>query len=168
MTDLTQQSLQEIASMLLLIHDYYLKDAFGSDVLVALMTILRDARLLGQVPLIEAERIRRQVTPKADRQLGYELFYEWLRGVSKVVYAITDHTGGRKELHLLLTMYVLPNAVPVVQKRNLQTMTLPYYTDSALESMVKFADFLYFWFRTALTQQVAIRMYIMLKGTNLT
>lgn len=154
MNDVTQQSLQEIASLLLLIHDYYFKNAMGSDVLVALMTVLRDACLLDQVSLIEAERIRRQVMHKADRQLGYELFYEWLRGVSKVVYAVSDHAGAKKELHLLLTVYILPNAVPIVQQRSLQTITLPYYTDSALESMVKFADFLYYWFRAILTQQV--------------
>ncbi len=140
------QSLQEIASLLLTIHDIYLKDVVGSDILVALITLLRDTKLNTFVSILDAEKLRRAVMRNGESHLGYELFYEWLRDVGKLVFK-DNEIGGKKALQQLLTHDILPFAASMDNYRHpSHSVSLPYYTESALEVMIHNADFLYLWF----------------------
>jgi hypothetical protein len=140
------QSLQEIASLLLMIHDVYLKDVMGSDILVALVSFLQDTQLNVMVSILDAEKLRRKVMRNGESNLGYELFYEWLRAVGELVYK-ADEMGGKKALQYLLTQHILPFASTMNGRSHpIYSINLPYYTESALEVMTQHADFLYLWF----------------------
>jgi hypothetical protein len=140
------QSLQEIASLLLMIHDFYLKEVVGTDILVALFSFLQDTHLNILVSILDAEKLRRGVMRNGESHLGYELFYEWLRAVGEFVYK-ADDIGGKKALQHLLTQHILPFASTMDSRSHpSHSINLPYYTESALEVMVQNSDFLYLWF----------------------
>ncbi len=151
------QSLQEIASLLLLIHDFYLKETFGSDILVSLMTLIVDVNLQDLVSVIDAERLRGCVMKFGETQMDYELFYEWLRGIGQLVYP-ADDVGGKKALHFLLTQHIMPFAVNIQNDfetyGQVHTKYLPFYTEAALKTMIHNSEFLYLWFLHILQQQV--------------
>lgn len=149
------QSLQEIASLLLLIHDFYLKEAHGSDVLVALMTFIEDISLHDVVSVLDAERLRRASMRLGETQMDYELFYAWLRGVGRLVYHSED-VGGKRALHYLLTKFIMPIAARVERDSALHGRAtprpLPFYTEAALSALLAAEDFLYLWYLDVLQE----------------
>ncbi|KAJ1426006.1 hypothetical protein B484DRAFT_87171, partial [Ochromonadaceae sp. CCMP2298] len=149
-----RQSLQEIAGLLLLLHDYYLKDIFGNDILISLMVLLRDVGLAERVSLLDAERLRRSAMGSGEGDMGYELFYDWLRGVSQLVHKEYDATG-KKALHFLLTRYIVPFASQLHTHFETRSIQLPCYSDAALSVIVDYDDFILHWFCETLTQRPA-------------
>lgn len=73
-----QESLHEIASLLLMVHDFYLSQVTGSDIILALTTFIHDINLHQKVSILDVERCRRKVMGRAlSYIMGYELFYDW-------------------------------------------------------------------------------------------
>lgn len=152
-----QQSLQEIASLLLIVHDDYLKGVSGSDVLLALVELIDDVGLAGQVSLLDAERLRRMVMQEHESDMGYELFYDWLRGVGQLVSVDRD-AGGKKALHYLLTQYIIPFASTLGTRSSGSDSvvhSLPYYDRSALRTMSDHDTFILLWFHDLVHQVCA-------------
>ena len=143
------QSLQEIASLLLLVHDYYLKDVYGNDILVSLTVLIRDVGLSGIVSLLDIERLRRLIMEQSNHDMGYELFYDWLRAVGQLVFNDNDTTG-KKALHYLLTRYVIPFASKIElnteESRHAYGANMPFYSDGTLQVMVEYGDFILLWY----------------------
>jgi hypothetical protein len=145
-----QQSLQEIASLLLIVHDDYLKGVFGADVLLALWELLEDVGLSSLVSLLDAERLRRSVMQDSDADMGYELFYDWLRGVGQLVSKDRD-VGGKRALHYLLTQFIIPFASTLGTRASSGApvdYSLPYYSRAALSAMSDCDSFLLLWFHS--------------------
>ena len=72
-----QNSLREIAELLLLLHESYLSQSIGSSAVVeALLLFVRDIGLGEVLSVIEVERCRRRVMLSDDAYMGYEQFYE--------------------------------------------------------------------------------------------
>lgn len=138
------QSLQEIASLLLLVHDDYLKDVYGNDILNSLMALLNDVGLFEKVSILDAERLRRNVMGSSDSDMGYELFYDWLRGIGQLVCNDRD-IAGKKALHSLLTKYIIPFASTMESSKK-SSNDLPFFTEEALRVMVEYDEFLVHWF----------------------
>lgn len=138
------QSLQEIASLLLLVHDDYLRDVFGNDILTSLTVLLRDVGLSGVVSILDSERLRRNVMGGSDGDMGYELFYDWLRGVGQLVHKDRDQTG-KKALHYMLTRYIIPFVSKTDGKPETSSVSnvveLPFFTDAALKVLVDNSNF---------------------------
>lgn len=149
------QSLQEIASLLLLVHDDYLRDVFGYEVLTSLTLLLKDVGLDSSVSILDSERLRRSVMGTSDSDMGYELFYDWLRGVGQLVYKDQDFTG-KKAVHYLLTRYIIPFASSKDENgegsKHSGEVYVPYYSDSALKVMVDYGDFLQNWYYEVVAQ----------------
>lgn len=149
------QSLQEIASLLLLVHDDYLRDVFGYEVLTSLTLLLKDVGLDSSVSILDSERLRRSVMGTSDSDMGYELFYDWLRGVGQLVYKDQDFTG-KKAVHYLLTRYIIPFASSKDENgegsKHSGEVYVPYYSDSALKVMVEYGEFLQNWYYEVLAQ----------------
>lgn len=149
-----QQSLQEIASLLLIVHDDYLKGVVDGEILSALVELIDDVGLGSQVSMLDAERLRRSVMKNSDADMGYELFYDWLRGVGQLVSRDRD-VGGKKALHYLLTQYIIPFASTLGTRSSssvLETHGLPYYTSAALKVMSDCDAFLVHWFYNMVAQ----------------
>lgn len=148
-----QQSLQEIASLLLIVHDDYLKGVSGADVLSALAELIDDVGLTQQVSILDAERLRRTVMQDNESDMGYELFYDWLRGVGQLVSSDRD-VGGKKALHYLLTQYIIPFASTLGTRSGSDGIvhSLPYYDGSALRIMSDFDSFFFLWFHDLVHQ----------------
>ena len=160
------QSLQEIASFLLLVHDYYLKGVHGSDVLVPLTVLIKDIGLSNSVSILDSERLRREVMGSNDSAMGYELFYDWLRGVGQLVFKGPD-AGGRRAVHHLITKHIVPYASKIKPNHRHSSSSsgledtnqneegdgkvsysfnMPYFTDAEMGVMVRYADFIQHWF----------------------
>lgn len=145
------ESLQEIASLLLLVHDYYLKDVYGSNILISLYILIHDAHLHNVVSILDCERMRRDVMSSNGDEMGYELFYDWLRGVAQFVFRDLD-LSGKKALHRLLVRYIIPFASKIEEEataesnKSLHNFDLPYYTESALKSFVSYHGFILHWY----------------------
>lgn len=112
------QSLQEIATLLLMFHENYF-DNEETTVLESLHSFIADIGLSSIVSLLDIERCRRIVTKDSvlNDPMSYELFYSWLREVAEHVYkiqhkvhSINNEGSRRKALHLLLTKYIIPFA----------------------------------------------------------
>jgi hypothetical protein len=149
------QSLQEIASLLLIVHDDYLKGVYGNDILSSLTELLEDVGLQSKVSVLDAERLRRAVMMSSDVDMGYELFYDWLRGVGQLVCNERD-VAGKKALHYLLTHYIIPFASTMGSRtesaRNASSVGVPCFTDSALRVMVEYDAFLLHWYYEIVTE----------------
>jgi len=142
------QSLQEIASLLLLVHDYYLKDVYSSNVLISLYILIHDAQLHHVVSILDCEKMRRDVMPSNTDEMGYELFYDWLRGIAQFVFRDLD-LSGKKALHRLLVRYIIPFASKIEASesdKSLHNFDLPYYTESAMKSFVSYHGFILHWY----------------------
>lgn len=149
------QSLQEIASLLLLVHDDYLRDVFGYEVLTSLTMLLKDVGLDNSVSILDSERLRRNIMGGSDSDMGYELFYDWLRGIGQLVYKDHDLTG-KKAVHYLLTRYIIPFASKKEDNghgsKHLGEVHVPYFSDSSLKVMVDYGEFIKCWYHEIIAQ----------------
>lgn len=164
----TATVLSEIASLLLLLHETYLRDASEwREILSALMTFLHDAKLSDLVSVLQVERLRRKVMPTQPASsskspkivMGYEMFYEWLREVSALVYPYSGENGRRRSLHSLLTQYIIPLATgPETSINNASgENTLDGKNDGALfpihaatlDAMIEYSDFMHLLYATS-------------------
>lgn len=138
------KSLQEIASLLLIVHDDYLKGATGHEVVSALYALIRDVGLTSKVSVLDIERLRREVMGDGDNEMGYELFYDWLRGVGLLV-APDKEAAGKKALHHLLTQHIIPFASSMGAKASefdLGSRDLPPMSGQIMRIMTIHDDFL--------------------------
>lgn len=159
------ESLQEIASLLLLVHDYYLKDVYSSNILISLYILIHDAQLHNVVSILDCERMRREVMPSNGDEMGYELFYEWLRSVAQFVFRDLDMSG-KKALHRMLVRYIIPFASKIEEEettaernKSLHNFDLPYYTESALKSFVSYHGFILHWYHELVHHVSCCSMY---------
>lgn len=140
------QSLQEIASLLLLIHDCYLNDSYGSDVLNSLINLVFDTGLDNIVSILDIEYCRTTVMNSTDVSMGYDLFYNWLRNIAHFVYKRSSIVG-KKALHRILIEYIIPFASQLdgrspVMKSRYSTNLSP----SFLRSIMNYSEFVTSWF----------------------
>ena len=108
-----QKSLQDIAQLLLYIHDDYLSTLEqAEDIQESLCLRVRDAGLSMHLTYLEIEAFRRKAMgpSSAPTLMDYELFYSWLKDVSFFVFRWDHLLGGRKSLHSILTRHVIPFA----------------------------------------------------------
>ena len=156
---MSQLSLHEIASFLLVVHDSYLKDAVGQDILTALMTLVHDMGLNDYVSILDAEYLRLKVMNLGEIHLGYDLFYDWLRGIGNIVYRGEYDASGRRALHYLLMQYVIPFASKLgtnKAEKSVKLIKLPYFTKAALKVMVDFSELLLLWYLEIQNEQVGL------------
>lgn len=114
------QSLHEIASLLVLVHDYYLEEARGREISLALYRLLYDVGLTDRVSFLDSERLRWKVMNNSAsnggyEKMGYEIFYDWLRQLAQFIFPYHESEdgsgnsgGSRHALHCLLVDYILP------------------------------------------------------------
>lgn len=115
-----QQSLQEIASLLFLLHDFYLNNVDSSDnILMSLWRFIQDIKLDHKISILDVEYLRQKAINNSQQgndhmYMGYEEFYHWLSGVGQ--YLLTPFQGNeanserarKQSLHHILTVYVIP------------------------------------------------------------
>lgn len=102
------QSLQEIASILLKIHDYYLKDSYDRDILPCLMGFIYDFGLNKVVSLLDVERLKKQKLGNNKRYMGYEDFYGWITLLASFLYGESTDKNGKKSLNYFLIHDIFP------------------------------------------------------------
>lgn len=118
-----QQSLQEIASLLFLLHDYYFNNMESSEsILMALWRFLQDIKLDHKLSILDVEHLRKIAMSSSQQSkdrpyMGYEEFYHWLSGLGMYLlapfqgaYQATDQIekARKQALHRILTVYVIP------------------------------------------------------------
>ena len=150
MDEILRDSLTEIAALLLLLHENYLKEAHGfENVLASLVRFLDDAGLEDIVTVIDAEILRREVMGRSDcrEMMGYDVFYAWLRQLAVKVFC-DNGDGGRRALHGLLITYILPLAVGERRLSNMQSNSYAVEVAkcSTLDTMIQYYDFIRFWY----------------------
>ncbi len=130
----SQSALQEIASLLLVLHDQYLTSDYPLAstprhmVLRSLIQFVIDIGLNDVLCVLDIERLRRHVmqgaiiaangtiassASTANNSMGYESFYDWLRKLSSFLFtrALIEKkptSAGKRELHHLLTSFIIP------------------------------------------------------------
>lgn len=144
--------LEEIANLLLILHDKYLHGAEGSTfILHQLMRLLHDLGLTENISLLDVERIRIQVMihkESKEKSMSYESFYEWLREIACLMFKKYDENGSRA-LNLLLTRHIIPFATN--EKEG--TLAVVSFTEghvsidnTSLRVLLPYGDFLTLWF----------------------
>mgnify|MGYP003386933391 CR=1 FL=1 len=117
-----QQSLRDIAELLLLIYDRYIKSAVSNDdVSFSLLSLLHSLNLLGNsISVLEAEYLRRSVlsTSKENDGMDYDQFYAWLRKVAEYWHQQGQSSAIDNSLERLLIERILPRAVAGFNEEN--------------------------------------------------
>ena len=152
MNNEVQKSLREIATLLLLLHEHYFHDHDDSyNVFNALRRFVYDIGLKDVISSIDIEKYRRYVMNNNDTSMNYEKFYDWLRGIASLVF---DGGGGKRALHSLLTIHIIPlaskGAVGTFDQRidisNTSQMISLKYDSIIFDVILKYSDFLHLWF----------------------
>ena len=162
-------ALQDVAKLLLIVYDDYVKGHEGNKVLQGLLLLLHDLNLTATVSILDAERLRLRVMRGAmgskKATMSYESFYEWLRHVACLVFDKFGESGSRA-LNMLLTQHIIPMAIKgkevsvvstvgrVVRTMNPttdhgttdSTTTSTTVDDQSLYVLNPYGDFLYLWF----------------------
>jgi hypothetical protein len=128
-------SLREIATLILLLHENYIKDSSGKNqILVSLVRFLTNGDICDKVSIIDAEILRRKVMYPDDTFMEYDKFYNWLRDVAKFIYEDSDNNS----LHSLLMDYIIPLA-----SKGTHENPIKYFLNNAsVDVMIIFFDFL--------------------------
>ena len=146
-----QTSLQEVADLLIVLHDEYLQDADGAAVLYQLLKLLHDLSLTEDICILDVERIRLKVMSHNgnEQTMSYESFYEWLREASVFIFRKFDEAGNRA-LSLLLTKYIIPFATKEKEGKFafvvLHTNGRDHLDEASLKALIPYGDFLRLWF----------------------
>ena len=151
--------IEDIASLLLMVHETYIEPFGGKEELKGLLSFLRDSGLLCNkyLSIIETERIRLKVmeghmsdsTTEADNSNSMDCsrFYYWLRDIANLVYEDTVD-GGRGALHKLLMNHIYPASTAKERSRNRLLQTLSLYDGSITKWILQTDDFLRWWYCT--------------------
>ena len=122
---------------------------YGGDILSKLMELLDDFGLQSKVSILDAEKMRRNIMGNSEADMGYELFYDWLRGIGQLVSSDRD-VAGKQALSSLLTHYIIPFAYSRANRNEIgekaKVSNLPYYTDGALKVLVDYDEFVVHYF----------------------
>jgi hypothetical protein len=107
------QSLQEIATLLLMIHETYIFSMNGTtDILTSLCKFLTITRLDFIFSIVDIEFVRRIIAKECQinllSKMEYEHFYIWLREIAKLYYSLPQDVSGGGALHFMLLKYIVP------------------------------------------------------------
>ena len=105
-----KDSLREIASLLMMIHDHYFKTVIGiQDTLSSLIRFVDDVGMSTSVSIIDIEVARNKCTLPSSPVFDSNCFYEWLKTIANTVFynAFKDE---KKNLYFVLVTYLLPFA----------------------------------------------------------
>ena len=150
------QSLQEIATLLLMFHENYF-DNEEVTVLESLCSFIDDVGLTPIVSVLDIERCRRAVMKDSSFSdpMSYEIFYSWLREIADHVYKMQfkvrfiDNDGGRrKALHLLLTKYIIPFATSEMITNSNEDNKYVFYgslKNDLLGCFLEYNNFIHLW-----------------------
>ena len=146
-----QPSLQEVAKLLIVLHDQYLKEAVGTAILHELMRLLRDLNLVDVLCILDVERMRLKAMKRNGdcTIMSYESFYEWLREASILIFKKFNETGSRA-LSLLMTKYIIPFATKEIKGKfaiiaNHSNVHVKL-DESTLCAYMPYGEFLHLWF----------------------
>jgi hypothetical protein len=160
-----KDSLHEIASLLLMIHDFYLSEAVGPQIIISLAAFIHDVGLDVKVSVLDIERCRRQIMGKNLASMGYEVFYDWLRIIASLIYPKRDKNG-RKALHQILTEYIIPATADwenmtadTVEKRE-KYASLSNITERTLRVYVDYSEFFLFWYHEIIAEVSLGSLYV--------
>jgi hypothetical protein len=142
MENATLPSLQQIASLLLEVHNHYLKDKTGEAILTSLVSFCRDASIDRDISLFECERLKNCMMNKSTNSLGYEQFYDYLLALSQTLFLIENDKSGKKLLNKLLSKYIIPSASKLPGK----TCLLLHLNENSCGEYLKYSDFITLWF----------------------
>jgi hypothetical protein len=151
-----QQSLHEIASLLVLVHDFYLKEARGREVSVALLRLIHDVGLQYSVSVLDSERLRRKAMLQSNKDsMGYEEFYDWLRHLSRFVFGTQENP--RRALHLMFVQHIIPctsrfESYHMTDEFSGILQSFIRLTDKAIKVLTEYADFIQHWYFHIVTE----------------
>ena len=127
MADL-KDSLRDIASLLMLIHEQYFKNSIGiQNNLLGLIKFVTDTGMNQYVTIIDIENARIKCTPTNSPVFDTKQFYEWLKIIANTVFYNTFHDE-KKNLYFVLVKYLLPfaaNQSPLSPTGTAMTMNSP-------------------------------------------
>ena len=147
--DEVQKSLREIATLLLLVHEQYVQDPDNSyNVFNSLRLFVYDIGLKDIISSLDIEKYRRKVMRSDDSSMNYEKFYDWLRGIASLAF----EGGGKRALHSLLTMHIIPlaskgvvGAIDPTISNTSQMISLKYVSN-VFDVLLRYSDFLHLWY----------------------
>jgi len=166
-----KRSLQEIAQLLLMIHEKYIKCGNNCQVLVNLSTFLRYIGLEDVISPLDTEYYLRKVylgdNNRSDKLLyhsmGYEAFYGWLKLIACHFYqydsnSISLSKNDKKSFHMLLTNLIIPFAsksqkdLGRIDDISEASKWLTTIDSRSLDTFVENKDVLKLWFMNLLIQ----------------
>lgn len=164
-----RQSLQEIAQLLLAIHEKYIQSSENQEILGNLVSFIKCIGLEHKICLLDIEYYRRKVM-SADafhsemlgyRGMGYEAFYGWLKELAAHYYqhdSLSLVKNEKKSFHMLLTNYIVPFAsnshdklgrIDAIDETRMWLANIDHRT---LETLVEYKELLKLWFMSMLIQ----------------
>lgn len=99
---------EEIASLLLMVHDHYLRHLVGSDITLALSKFVSGMNLQDDVSVLDIERMRFQVMGQSSHPMEFDAFFAWLRTLAMFLYKRRD-INGRMAFHVFLVEHLVPS-----------------------------------------------------------
>lgn len=114
----------EIASLLLMVHDHYLRHLVGYDITLSLSRFVHSMRLQEEVSVLDVERLRFQVMGLSSYPMEFDAFFSWLRALSIFLYKGRD-IGGKMAFHTFLVENLVPSVSEVNYTVSVPDMILP-------------------------------------------
>lgn len=99
---------EEIASLLSMIHDHYLRHCVGYDVTLALSKFVRSMGLHRDVSILNIEKLRVEVMGQSLYPMEFDKFFAWLKRLAIFLYKDRD-IGGRMAFHVFLMNHLVPS-----------------------------------------------------------
>jgi hypothetical protein len=159
--------LEDIASLLLMLHETYVGGLDDDDVLSGLLSFLHDSNLLSNeyLSIIEVERIRQKVTDFGRNCQGMspQEFFSWLKEVACLLYEDIDGEG-KEALHKLLTDHVFPSTISSSGQRHQRLSVFRLVDKRVLTCIIELEDFIRFWY-CSMTLQVLHNTHIHMSTT---
>lgn len=158
-----QQSLHEIAHLLLLMYEnYQFTNIKQLDCLINLCDFLQDIGLEDHICVLDVEYYRREVVSSVSDGLvsmSYETFYAWLKKISAFHYQYdTTLKNNKKSFHKLLVDYIIPASSSTgrggVKSASLSKTCqwLRNVNIRTLDTLVESRELLKLWFLSILSQ----------------
>lgn len=146
----TLEMLEDIASLLLILHETYIGGLEDVNVLAGLLSFLHDSNLLSNeyLSLVEVERIRQKVRGDSEESgngMSPQEFFAWLKEAACLLYEDTDGKG-KTALHNLFTEHIFPCSVSNSGLRNQRLEIFQLLDKPSLTCLIEFEDLLRFWY----------------------
>jgi hypothetical protein len=149
-----EDPVQDIASLLLMIHDHYLSHATGNEITLELSSLISSTGLKAIVSILDIERCRRLVMGFPSHPMDYSTFFSWLKETGNIVYPSYRDSNQSLSFHKLLVNHLIPSVSKWEESLRIANESikfddsLRFLTDHAWKTFSEYDEYLFLSFQS--------------------